>query len=164
MTRYLIGQKPVTLVHVPKDGSQVTQSVTHYIHLQGQQMYLHCLKESFDCPSSEKGMKKFFDFFEQVDSNLRTDSFTDLINSNILHSKTNINTKDTEEIKQYSLPITETDSQQVNCNSNLIKNTMWFPYYLNTTVLCQQQVSQELNRMLNTLYNYFISVSDKITI
>ena len=139
-----------------KDGNS-SQSVTHLIILQGQQMYLHCLKVPFEYPSKEQGMRKFLDFYGENNSSLRTAAFSSLIDANILHPRPT--SRDAEEFLRVNLPVADSDSQQVMTSPNMIENTMWFPYYIHSTVMCQPQVSQELNNMLGALYHYFTNVS-----
>merc|ERR1712137_239107 len=79
--------------------------------------------------------------------------FSRLIKSNTLHPRPS--NRDSEEHITFSVPVGDTETQQVVSSTNLIENTMWFPYYIHSTILCQPQVSQELNQMLAALYRYF---------
>ena len=86
MTRYLIGQKPVTLIPVlDKEGKNKT--ISHLILLQGNQMYLHCLRSSV-IDIQDPVISKYLSCFSKNDNTLRTSNFSEIIKANTLHPAT----------------------------------------------------------------------------
>lgn len=145
-------------MYIPKDGES-NKKISHFIALQGKQMYLHCLRPSFSLPSKELGTGRILDFYSSpVDTSLRTNAFANIVTTSKLQPYPS--QKGKLDLIPCSLP---GESHTVVTSPNIVEKTMWFPYHQNSTILCQQNASGELNQMLTTLYKYF-SKTEQLTL